>query len=108
MIPPSAFLQNLSETIVSKSRLVSSLFVVAFCFAAAIAASAQTLTTLYTFDFYHGRRPHSPLVQGLNGNFFGTTFTAGTPTMAQCLKLHRRERSGPSTIFASCPAAAMV
>lgn len=61
----------------SKSRLVSSLFVVAFCFAAAIAASAQTLTTLYTFDFYHGRRPHSPLVQGLNGNFFGTTFYGG-------------------------------
>ena len=61
----------------SKSRFVSSLFVVAFCLAAAIAASAQTLTTLYTFDAYHGRRPRSPIVQGLNGNFFGTTFYGG-------------------------------
>jgi len=62
---------------VTKARLVSSLFVVAFCLAAAIAASAQTLTTLYTFDANHGRRPSGPLVQGLNGNFFGMTFYGG-------------------------------
>jgi uncharacterized repeat protein (TIGR03803 family) len=62
---------------VSKSRLVSSLFVVAFCLAAAIASPAQTLTTLYTFDYYHGRRPSSPLVQGLNGNLYGATFYGG-------------------------------
>src|SRR5690242_1930778 len=63
--------------IVSKSRLVSSLFVIAFCLAT-IAASAQTLTTLYTFDFYHGRRPSSPLVQGVNGNLYGATFYGGS------------------------------
>jgi uncharacterized repeat protein (TIGR03803 family) len=62
---------------VSKSRLAS-IFLVAYCLAAAIASPAQTLTTLYTFDAYHGRRPRSPLVQGLNGNFFGTTFYGGS------------------------------
>ncbi len=61
----------------SKSRLAS-IFLVAYCLAAAIASPAQTLTTLYTFDAYHGRRPRSPLVQGLNGSFFGTTFYGGS------------------------------
>lgn len=63
--------------IVSKSRLVSSVLVVAFCFAAAIASTAQTLTTLYTFDFSHGRTPSSSLVQGLNGNLYGATLEGG-------------------------------
>lgn len=62
----------------SKSRLVSSFFVVAFCLAAMMAASAQTFTNLYTFEFNNGRRPRSPLVQGLNGNFFGTTYYGGS------------------------------
>lgn len=62
----------------SKSVTPSASFVVAFCLAAAIASTAQTLTTLYRFDFYHGRSPSSPLVQGLNGNFFGTTLRGGT------------------------------
>ena len=62
----------------SKSKLVSSLFVVAFCVAATIAASAQTLTTLCAFDFNHGRDPSSPLVQGPNGNLYGATFRGGS------------------------------
>lgn len=62
----------------SKFRLVSSSFVVALCLAAAIAASAQTLTTLYTFDAFHGGSPSSPLVQGLNGNLYGATFYGGS------------------------------
>ena len=78
MIPPSSFLRNRSETILSKSRLASSLFVVVFCLAAAIASPAQTLTTLYTFDAYHGSSPSSPLVQGLNGNLYGATFYGGS------------------------------
>lgn len=61
----------------SKSRLPSSVFAVAFCFAAAIASPAQTLTTLYTFDFTHGRAPNSPPIQGLNGNFYGLTANGG-------------------------------
>lgn len=60
----------------SKSRLVSSTLVVTFCLAA-MAASAQTFTNLYTFDAIHGSRPSSPLVQGPNGNLYGSTFYGG-------------------------------
>lgn len=52
-------------------------FLVAFCLAVPICSSAQTLTTLFTFDFTHGRDPSSPLVQGRTGNFYGLTFRGG-------------------------------
>ncbi len=57
--------------------------VLAFCVAVAIASSAQTLTTLYSFcsqDNYNcadGAFP-SGLVQATDGNFYGTTFGGGT------------------------------
>jgi uncharacterized repeat protein (TIGR03803 family) len=35
-------------------------------------------TTLYAFDGTHGERPYAPLVQGTDGNFYGTTFLGGT------------------------------
>jgi uncharacterized repeat protein (TIGR03803 family) len=41
--------------------------------AAVIVASAQTLTTLATFDKTNGLHPFDGLVQGLDGNFYGTT-----------------------------------
>lgn len=51
--------------------------VICFCFAATTASSAQSLTTLYTFDFTHGRSPLTSLVQGLNGTFYSTTSAGG-------------------------------
>ena len=44
----------------------------------AIALPAQTLTTLFSFDGIDGRGPQTPLVQGTDGNFYGTTFYGGT------------------------------
>jgi uncharacterized repeat protein (TIGR03803 family) len=41
------------------------------------AASAQTLTTLASFDGTNGEYPSDSLVQGLNGNFYGTTNQGG-------------------------------
>ena len=35
-------------------------------------------TTLYTFDSTHGFGPRDPLVQGTDGNFYGTTFYGGS------------------------------
>lgn len=86
----------------SKSGLTSSAcFVVAFCLVAAITTSAQTLTTLYTFDFYHGRRPGSPLVQGLNGNFFGTTILGGNTDTGTVFEI---TPSGTLTsLYSFCP-----
>jgi uncharacterized repeat protein (TIGR03803 family) len=36
------------------------------------------LTVIYNFDFTHGYGPISPLVQGSDGNFYGTTFLGGS------------------------------
>jgi uncharacterized repeat protein (TIGR03803 family) len=34
-------------------------------------------TLLYEFDFIHGCAPQAPLIQGTNGNFYGTTIQGG-------------------------------
>ncbi len=50
----------------------------AFCIAMAVGSSAQTLTTLVNFDFNNGAEPlYESLVQGPDGNFYGTTNGAG-------------------------------
>ncbi len=69
-----------SEAPVRKSvlaRTCTASFIVFFCLAATICSSAQTLTTLFTFDFTHGRDPSSSLVQGPTGNFYGLTYRGG-------------------------------
>ncbi len=48
-----------------------------FCAATAIAASAQTLTTLASFNFTNGANPRAGLVQATDGNFYGTTGNGG-------------------------------
>lgn len=57
----------------------SKLFIVLlFCAATAIAASAQTFTTIADFPFSEGVDPDAPLVEGVNGNLFGTTVAGGS------------------------------
>ena len=45
--------------------------------ATAVALPAQTFTTLYTFDYTDGAFPMAPLVQGANGQLYGTTNAGG-------------------------------
>jgi uncharacterized repeat protein (TIGR03803 family) len=40
--------------------------------------SAGVLSVLYSFDFGHGSQPNGPLVQGTDGNFYGTTSGGGS------------------------------
>lgn len=50
---------------------------VIFVVAIAIVSHAQTLKTLADFTFTEGSSPNSPLVQGVNGKFYGTTGAGG-------------------------------
>jgi len=53
------------------AKLASMVFLV--CMASAIASRAQSFTSLVSFDEANGDNPYSALVQGANGNFYGTT-----------------------------------
>ncbi len=44
----------------------------------AIASSAQTFTVLLNFESSNGSGPNAPLVQGLDGNLYGTAWSGGT------------------------------
>jgi uncharacterized repeat protein (TIGR03803 family) len=59
------------------TKIACTIFV--FCVAAAIATSAQTFKTLATFDGTNGGGAgRGSLVQGFDGNFYGTTRGGGT------------------------------
>jgi uncharacterized repeat protein (TIGR03803 family) len=71
--------------------------VLLFCTAAAITAQAQTFTTLVNFDGSNGTTPDAPLVQGGDGNLYGTTAAGGTNNGGSCA-------AGCGTIFKVTPA----
>jgi uncharacterized repeat protein (TIGR03803 family) len=66
-------------------------FVAVFCVAMAIASPAQTFNVLVNFEGTDGEYPTSPPVQGLDGNFYGTTTLGGSA-------------SGDGTLFKVTPA----
>ena len=62
-----------------------------FCAAAVIASPAQTLSTIYSFcsqsNCDDGSYPLGRLVQGTDGNFYGTTFSSGSGGWGTVYKL---------------------
>ena len=52
-----------------------------------ITVSAQTLTTLHSFDGGDGRSPEATLVQGSDGNFYGTTAEGGEHFQGTVLRI---------------------
>jgi uncharacterized repeat protein (TIGR03803 family) len=52
-------------------------FIVALWAVSGLASQGQTFTTLVTFDITNGAYPYGTLVQGLDGNMYGTTAEGG-------------------------------
>jgi uncharacterized repeat protein (TIGR03803 family) len=48
---------------------------------------AGTFTVIYSFDGNHGEAPYSPLIQGADGNFYGTTTIGGSASGGVVFKL---------------------
>jgi len=68
-------------------REVLSVFL--FC-VLAIGSSAQTLQTLVAFDWKNGSTPYlTSLIQGIDGNFYGTTYTGGMDDYGTVFKISR-------------------
>lgn len=62
----------------------------ALCVATALALPAQTFTVIKRFNGTNGSTPFAPLVQGLDGNLYGTAYSGGA--------------NGSGTIFRLTPA----
>ncbi|HEV2424133.1 MAG TPA: choice-of-anchor tandem repeat GloVer-containing protein [Terriglobia bacterium] len=54
---------------------------------AATAAGAQTFKTLASFDGTNGQQPLAPLVQGTNGNLYGTTNLGGAAQLGTIFRI---------------------
>jgi uncharacterized repeat protein (TIGR03803 family) len=54
---------------------------------AAVALPAQTFTSLYSFNGMDGQNPGAELVQGTDGNFYGTTLNGGANGYGSVFKI---------------------
>lgn len=68
-------------------RFLKVVCVFAFCAVAAISSCAQTLTTLAAFNRTDGANPTSTLIQGIDGNIYGTTSGGGTSSDGTVFKV---------------------
>lgn len=68
-------IERLTEGRQSGWRFASAVFL--FCAASVMGLSAQTFDVMTSFDGPNGGNPYGALLQGTDGNFYGTTFFGG-------------------------------
>jgi uncharacterized repeat protein (TIGR03803 family) len=87
--------------------LMTSCTVLIFCGVGAVTSSAQTFTTLVSFNIADGAFPYSSLVQGRDGNLYGTTTGGGITACAPpygCGTVFKVTPAGTlTTIHKFCP-----
>src|SRR5579871_3469664 len=83
---------------VSVARVVG--FIAAFCMAVAVMAPAQTFQTVVTFNSTNGAIPTGVLVQGTDGNLYGTTQYGGTANIGTVFKV--TQGGALTTIYSFC------
>ena len=77
--------QKMGQNIIVNQR---SLWVLAVCLCAILTGQAQTFTTLYSFTGGNdGGNPLGGLVQGSDGNLYGTRFNGGTNSAGTVFKV---------------------
>ncbi len=74
--------------------------VVGFCAVAATASRAQTLTTLASFFGPNGQYPSGSVIQGVDGNFYGTTGAGGANGAGTVFKM--APNGGITSLYSFC------
>src|SRR5271154_5802762 len=69
----------------TKSQTV--FLVLAFWAAATMHSAAQVFTNLISFEGYNGRQPYAGLVQGRDGDLYGTTSAGGGDAVGEVFKI---------------------
>src|SRR5260370_7027167 len=90
------------------SKTASMAFV--FCGGTAIPSVAQTFTNLVSFNGTNGEDPRGSLVQGTDGNFYGTTGFGGANNVSACAAfgltgcgtVFKITTSGTTTLYSFC------
>jgi len=72
-----------------------------FLAAMAIVSPAQTFTMLFDFDGANGSLPEGALIQGTDGNFYGTTFRGGANSFGTVFKI--TPAGSQTTLYSFCP-----
>jgi uncharacterized repeat protein (TIGR03803 family) len=67
----------------SSAALILACAVCLFCAVTAIVSPAQTFTNLWNFNDANGNSPYGSLVEGTDGNFYGTTYEGGNLSSCQ-------------------------